>query len=93
MSAATLTPLDEYLVTAYRPDCEYIDGRLLERNAGEWDHSRLQMLLSRYLSNREKEWSILVVPEQRFHVHRQLGSRSQRRRPPHSRSRHHGSAF
>ena len=35
---------------------------------GEWDHCRLQMLLSRYLSNREKQWGIIVVPEQRVQV-------------------------
>jgi Uma2 family endonuclease len=35
---------------------------------GEWDQSRLQMLLSRYLSNREKVWGILVVVEQRVQV-------------------------
>ena len=67
-TAATFVPLSEYLETSYRPDCDYLDGELLERNVGEWDHSRLQMLLSRHLSNREKEWGILVVPEQRVQV-------------------------
>jgi Uma2 family endonuclease len=61
-------PLNEYLETSYRPDCEYLEGELLERNVGEWDHSRLQMLLSHYLCNREKQWGILVVPEQRVQV-------------------------
>ena len=68
MSTATAVSLKEYLNTSYRPDCDYLDGELLERNVGEWDHSRLQMLLSRYLSNREKEWGIVVVPEQRVQV-------------------------
>ncbi len=68
MSTATVVPLTEYLATIYRPDREYLDGELLERNVGEWDHSRLQMLLSRYLSNREKQWNIVVVPEQRVQV-------------------------
>lgn len=35
---------------------------------GEWDHSRLQMLLSGYLLSREKQWGIVVVPEQRVQV-------------------------
>jgi Uma2 family endonuclease len=65
---ASVVPLHEYLAASYRPDCEYLDGELLERNVGEWDHSRLQMLLSRYLSNREKQWGIIVVPEQRVQV-------------------------
>jgi Uma2 family endonuclease len=68
VSSTTQVSLREYLETSYRPDCEYLDGELLERNVGEWDHSRLQMLLSRYLSNREKEWGIVVVVEQRVQV-------------------------
>jgi Uma2 family endonuclease len=68
VSTVTLVPLSEYLETSYRPDCEYLEGELLERNVGEWDHSRLQGLLCRYLSNREKQWGILVVPEQRVQV-------------------------
>jgi Uma2 family endonuclease len=68
VSTTTTVPLSEYLDTMYRPDCEYIDGELLERNVGEWDHSRLQMLLSGFLMNREKQWGILVVPEQRVQV-------------------------
>jgi hypothetical protein len=43
-------PLREYLNTSYRPDCDYLEGELLERNVGEWDHARLQGLLSGYLS-------------------------------------------
>lgn len=68
MPAATVVSLSEYLETSYRPDCEYVEGELLERNVGEWDHSRLQMLLSNYLCNREKQWGIVVVPEQRVQV-------------------------
>jgi Uma2 family endonuclease len=68
MPAATGLSVNEYLATSYRPDREYLNGKLLERNVGEWDHSRLQMLLSRYLSNREGQWGIIVVPEQRVQV-------------------------
>ena len=68
MALTTLTSVDKYLSTTYRPDCDYVDGMVLERNLGEWNHSRLQMLLLRYLSNREAEWGILVAPEQRVHV-------------------------
>jgi Uma2 family endonuclease len=68
MSTSTLVSLAEYLNTSYRPDCDYLEGELLERNVGEWDHSRLQTLLARYLSNREKQWGTLVVTEQRVQV-------------------------
>ena len=68
MSTVTAIPVAEYLDTSYRPDCEYLDGELLERNVGDWDHSRLQMSLAGYLWSREKQWGILVVPEQRVQV-------------------------
>ena len=68
MSIAAVVSLGEYLTTSYRPDCEYLEGELLERNVGEWDHSRLQMLLSNYLFSREKQFGILVVVEQRVQV-------------------------
>src|SRR5690348_18465889 len=67
-TTATFVPLSEYLETSYRPDCDYLEGELLERNVGEWDHSRLQVLLSSYLSNREKQWGTLVVLAQRVQV-------------------------
>ncbi len=68
MTTATLTPVAEYLSTSYRPDREFLDGVISERNVGEWDHSRLQMLIARFLSIREEQWGILVVPEQRVQV-------------------------
>lgn len=40
MSATPLLiPVEEYLSTAYRPDCDYVDGEVLERNVGETPHS------------------------------------------------------
>lgn len=61
-------PVVVYLQSAYRPDCEYIDGELRERKMGETDHSRLQMLLAAYLFSRERLWGITVLPEQRIQV-------------------------
>ena len=68
MSTVVTVPVSEYLDNVYRPDREYIDGELLERNMGELDHSRCQMLMSRYLSNREEKWGLIVLPEQRVQV-------------------------
>jgi Uma2 family endonuclease len=68
VSTATAVPLSEYLQTSYRPDCEYLDGELLERNVGELDHSGLQMSLSYYLYSRKKQWGIWVLPEQHVQV-------------------------
>jgi hypothetical protein len=49
MSVVTHVSLSEYLNTSYRPDCEYLEGELLKRNVGEWDHSRLQGLFYGFL--------------------------------------------
>jgi Uma2 family endonuclease len=68
VQSGTLVPVEEYLHTSYRPDCEYLEGRILERNLGEKDHSRQQGLLYGYLLNREKQWGIFIVPEQRVQV-------------------------
>ncbi len=68
MQIATLVSREEYLATSYRPDCDYLEGVLLERNLGEYDHARLQGLLTIYLGAREKQWRIRVVPEQRVQV-------------------------
>ena len=68
MTAATQISVDEYLRTAYRPDCDYVDGNVLERNLGERDHSRPQMRLIMFFGAREKEWRIVVMPEQRVQV-------------------------
>ena len=68
MKAPVLVPLEEYLGTSYRPDCDYVDGEVLERNIGERDHSELQREFILYLGTRAKNWGIHVFPEQRVQV-------------------------
>jgi len=68
MAAGTQISVSEYLSTSYRPDCDYVDGEVLERNVGEYDHAKLQKKLILYFGNREKEWRVHVVPEQRVQV-------------------------
>ena len=63
-----LVPLREYLHTSYRPDCDYIDGTIVDRNVGQYEHARLQGLIVTALMNREREWRIHVVPEQRVRI-------------------------
>ncbi|PWU00781.1 MAG: hypothetical protein C5B51_24370 [Terriglobia bacterium] len=38
-SLKTLVSVEEYLHTDYEPDCDYLDGVIEERNAGEKDHA------------------------------------------------------
>ena len=66
MAAARLIPVSEYLATTYHPDREYVDGELVERNVGEFNHSRPQTRLAALFIVRETDWNIRVVVEQRI---------------------------
>jgi Uma2 family endonuclease len=68
MAAGTFVSVDEYLHTSYRPDCDYVDGELIERNVGELSHGRLQALVTAWLLQRESRWRIKVVTEVRLQV-------------------------
>ena len=68
MATSSLVSVREYLSTSYRPDCDYVDGVVLERNLGEYDHARLQSELLVYFHARRKEWGLRVVPDQRVQV-------------------------
>ncbi len=61
-------PLHEYLGISYRPDREYVDGEIRERNVGKYEHARVQALLARWFGNHEQEWGVQVVTEQRVQV-------------------------
>ena len=58
MSSGVLVSEEEYLNTVYEPDCEYEDGVLIDRNVGEKDHGRLQVLIGSYFVQWEKLWNI-----------------------------------
>jgi Uma2 family endonuclease len=68
MSAGTLISVEEYLRTSYRPDREYRDGVLVERNAGTKSHSELLGALCGYISNRRKQWQVKVYLSIRIRV-------------------------
>ena len=64
----TLLSIDEYLRTTYRPDCDFVDGEIEERNVGERDHNRIQLLVAAWFLSHEREWNIESIPEQRTRV-------------------------
>jgi Uma2 family endonuclease len=68
MPTATQIPVSEYLETTYRPDCEYVDGEVRERNVGKWEHARIQWLLAGWFLNHEREWDVIGSTEQRMQV-------------------------
>jgi len=65
MQAVTLISVNEYLHTSYDPDCDYVDGVIEERNLGEYNHARLQLLIGAYLL-RQVSSGLRVVVEQRI---------------------------
>lgn len=68
MATALHIPLHEYLGVSYRPDREFVDGEVRERNVGKWEHARVQWLLAAWFGTREKEWGIVGSTEQRIQV-------------------------
>jgi Uma2 family endonuclease len=68
MATISRIPMTAYLETTFRPDREYLDGELRERNVGKWEHARVQWLLAHWFGSHEKEWAITGSTEQRVRV-------------------------
>ena len=68
MATRTLISVEEYLAASYRPDCDYVDGEVVERNLGTRDHGWLQGAITAYFFNRQRQWNITVIPELRIRV-------------------------
>jgi Uma2 family endonuclease len=65
MAASTVVSLGEYLRTSYRPDRDWIDGEVRERNMGELPHAAVQGFFTRRIGNHAAEWQVRVYPELR----------------------------
>jgi hypothetical protein len=59
MATSASISLSEYLSTSYKPDREYLNGELRERNVGKWAHARTQALLAAWFRVHEKAWDIM----------------------------------
>ena len=68
MATAAQIPLSVYLETSYRPDREYVNGELRERNVDKYEHARIQALLASWFHQHEGQWMAQVVTEQRVQV-------------------------
>ncbi len=60
--------LDVYLHTCYRPDCDWLEGEVKERNTGEGQHSVVHGFFIYYFATREEAWDIRVFPSLRMRV-------------------------
>jgi Uma2 family endonuclease len=68
MASSTAISVEQYLHTAYQPDCDYVDGELVERNVGELKHSFLQSILGAYLRQLSRPLQIRVATELRLRI-------------------------
>lgn len=64
MATGTQISVEEYLRTAYRPDCDYVDGVVEERNVGELDHGWVQ---GRFIIVFDRH-GLIAIPDWRFEV-------------------------
>ena len=60
--------IDQYLSTMFHPDCDFVDGRIEERNVGEVEHSKVQKMLLRLFAGYEPTLGIDALPEARLQV-------------------------
>lgn len=68
MAAAPTVPfvtVEEYLHTVYKPDVDYVDGQIEERNLGEYDHSDIQSILTAIFRINQKAWGVKALAELR----------------------------
>ena len=65
----TLVSAEEYLRTSFPDgDREYVDGRIVERNLGEKNHSKTQRELIYYFRTHQSSLKTHAFPEQRVQV-------------------------
>jgi Uma2 family endonuclease len=60
--------IDQYLSTMFHPDCDFVDGRIEERNVGEVEHSWVQKSLMRIFLAHEAGWGVELMQECRLQV-------------------------
>src|ERR1700679_573317 len=68
MASSVLVPVSEYLQTTYRPDRDYIDGALKERNVGEQPHGNLQIILGTIFRNNRLAWGVRPLGDTRLQI-------------------------
>ena len=68
MSVGTLISLEEYLRTSFRPDCDFIDGEVRERNVGKRRHAYAQIEVGTWFSQRKKDLLLQPLTELRTQV-------------------------
>ena len=60
--------LELYLTTSFEPDAEFVNGEIVERAMGEWDHADWQAAILDFFRSRRHEWNIRAAAELRVQV-------------------------
>jgi Uma2 family endonuclease len=60
--------VEEYLSTSFRPDVDYLDGFIEERNMGEADHGTIQFLIANYFWTRRSQWQVRMYLDTRMQI-------------------------
>lgn len=68
MGVGTLISVDEYLRTSYHPDCDFIEGEVLERNSGQRRHAYAQSEIASWFNQRKKTQRLQSLTELRVRV-------------------------
>ncbi len=68
MTPSVQVSVDEYLSTVYEPDCDFVDGEVVERNFGECAHSAAKAIILGMLADQRREIGIHIFPELRVQV-------------------------
>jgi Uma2 family endonuclease len=63
-----LMTMEQYLRTSFRPDCDFVDDHIEERNLGETTHSLLQMEVGFWFRSHRSEWNVRTMTELRTRV-------------------------
>jgi Uma2 family endonuclease len=64
----TQVPLEAYLNSSFEPDAEYVDGVIVERPMGEWNHANWQAAILEFFRSRRHDWNIRAAAELRVQV-------------------------
>ncbi len=62
-----LMTIEEYLHTSFRPDCDFVDGHIEERNVGDLLHS-LQVEVAFWFRSRQQDWQVRTMTGLRTRV-------------------------
>lgn len=68
MDVGTLISVDEYLSTTFRPDCDFVDGAVLERNTGKRKHAYAQAQIVIWFGRRTEAPALEPLTELRVRI-------------------------